>query len=562
MFFAVEINGIQEHQKELLLQVLNSKRLLIDHVEILEECFDVVGHHKLKTHLTASKFAALGSIPVGSFFLSSKFNTKWIYSLSTLFATAYGICYGVKWFNRRRYQQQRKWLLQFIRTLERFEMAVKKTLIFVNESQHYRGMQVALEKSGLEVGSLASNCARCCVETIKEIHSCIKKLEQECALTERWNNLYAPIESLEDCELFSESSIANVRDVKSTKDYYNIFAYMQSQFLTRLALSVICGLSDIDQCNLPELCARIDNQTASCLVQFNAIVDANRERVPRIRTKTLPLEMSHLRTLSISLAAKLYNTVHRYNRIEHVMDEILLSSKDNNHIPQLQEMELDLEDIINNLSASTEECQRLMITLKKLIHKDDENIPLEIDAHFKEKIEQSLDMIPSVERIYSENDKPCVKDEFFAVDGTIQDWLSEDEHRSLTDDLESINSKIVKRQFKPVLVQLRERIEPIGVEFKEREKRALKDKGIEVVDSDENEETSDEEGSLDFVPIKRTVYGSDSEDDQEPDERNAIKFQKSIQRYDEVRGFLANKEQVNIFGLKPMESLVNEDVLE
>lgn len=78
-------------------------------------------------------------------------------------------------------------------------------------------MQVALEKSGVDVDFYAANCAKCCIDTIKVIHSAIQHLEQQCTLTQKWNGLYSPIEPLEDCDLFSEESVANLGEPKAIK---------------------------------------------------------------------------------------------------------------------------------------------------------------------------------------------------------------------------------------------------------------------------------------------------------------------------------------------------------
>jgi hypothetical protein len=56
-----------------------------------------------------------------------------------------------------------------------------------------------------------------------------------------------------------------------------------------------------------------------------------------------------------------------------------------------------------------------------------------------------------------------------------------------------------------------------------------------------------------------------SDDDDSEAERNkkrTKKLAKNRQKYDDVREFLAQKEQMNVFGLKPMVSMVHEDVLE
>lgn len=312
----------------------------------------------------------------------------------------------------------------------------------------------------------------------------------------------------------------------------------------------MCGHNDVLSDQLLDFCSEIDQQRHKCMSFLNRITNSSQQKVARVPSSTLPPEISNLHTMSITLSMKLLSIVHRYNKLEEILEEVVQNHDKNELSTHLKSFEEPLEDIAGGLTASEEECQRFLVTLRKILNKESA-VASVVNSQFQQSADTEQTSRDVEERCYSEQDVPTLRDEFFAVDGTEQPSDEELRRRSVgsIDDLDNLNSKIAKRHFKPVLKQLRERIEPIGVEFKAREKRALKDKGIEVEDVEQDE------------CKKLTSYGSDS-DDEETDERNNRKFQNSVRRYDEVRGFLAAKGQMNIFGLKPTASVVNEDVLE
>lgn len=384
---------------------------------------------------------------------------------------------------------------------------------------------------------------------IRRIHEAVTGLERNYELDERWREIYAPMEALEDCELFAKEevdseAVKGAAGVRTLKDLYNIYAYVQSQFLTRLALAVACGWSDIKFCRLTELSTRIDALRGDCMKYLDRITEAKKDVSARPVVKTLPPEVANLRSLSTALSMKMLKTVHQYNQLEELLQESTQHYEDSNFINQLPSLELSLADISSELAASDEECQRLLILVKKFANKEDPLPQLPPPSEQQPKV----DPTPT----YSAQYNPPQKDEFFAVDGN--EALDSDGNEDRPpDELEHIDSRIVKRHFRPVLQQLRERIEPIGVEFRKREKRALQDKGIQLEEEEERE-----------VPAKNTLYSSsESEDESVGAKRKDKKFQRSVERYDEVRGFLAAKQQMNIFGMMPAAGNgMEEEVLE
>ncbi|KAL1404013.1 hypothetical protein pipiens_019104 [Culex pipiens pipiens] len=520
--FYPEIEGKRTFQRNMILQTLNSKRLLIDHVEILEECLATIDSPESPSFTTA-KFLALTSIAATSARMLLPYRTAFRWTLPAIAFTtaAYTTCYSLKLARRFHFRRQEASLTGLITSLDRFEAAIRRNLLFLNDAQHAtRTTKLAQQDC------FAGNCVRTCMAAIRRIHEAVTGLERNYELDERWRDVYAPMEALEDCELFAGEEVdyevvKGAAGVRTIKDLYNIYAYVQSQFLTRLALAVACGLSDLSFCKLTELSTGIDALRV---------------------VKTLPPEVANLRSLSTALSMKMLKTVHQYNQLEELLQESTQHYEDSNFINQLPSLELSLADISSELVASDEECQRLLILVKKLANKED---PL---PQLPPPSEQQPEVDPAP--TYSAQYNPPQKDEFFAVDGNEARDSDGNEDRP-PDELEHIDSRIVKRHFRPVLQQLRERIEPIGVEFRKREKRALQDKGIQLEEEEE-------------VPTKNTLYSSsDSEDESEETERKDKKFQRSVERYDDVRGFLAAKQQMNIFGIMPaMGNGMEEEVLE
>ncbi|XP_058443209.1 uncharacterized protein LOC131425383 isoform X2 [Malaya genurostris] len=513
---------VQIFHSDVLLKVLSSKRLLIDHVEILEVCLDGLDH-RANPWFTAPRCLILSSVSGVGAYLLGREHIKWSLSFLTT-STIYGLGFFLKWMKQVCFSRRLKQISTLIRSLEQFEAAVKKNVLFLNECNHVRSAQLALDKLGSGMANFATNCFRCIVEVIKIIHASIKMLELDFPLDERWDSLYMPMEELEGCETFlTDAAIAPI-ELKVIKDVYNIFAYVQSQYLTRLVLSIVCSTNPVFPCSILKLSSEIQFRKNACLKYLNRVMDYKREKIPnRQSTSTIPAEVLNVRSFSLTFVTKLLNTAHRFNLLEEELENSIQEYDKKSFASFLESMEASLETITNDLLTSTEECQRLLIMVKKILNK--ENVgSLELSGLFQEPSTKNDDLTINHERVFSEQDEPVFKDEFFAVVGSHCDFDTEKRKSiNLTDDLEAVNSKIVKRHFKPVLEQLRERIEPIGVQFKQREKQALLDKGIDWVE-------------LEVDDVGKTTSESDS-DDQGDDERDTRKFRSSVRRYDEVSLF-------------------------
>lgn len=117
---------------------------------------------------------------------------------------------------------------------------------------------------------------------------------------------------------------------------------------------------------------------------------------------------------------------------------------------------------------------------------------------------------------------------------------------SVHDELESIDQKVSRKCFAPVLKQLKSIINPINTEMKERELKYFMSRGLDpekiiMLNEDENDQISEH---LMDNPINS-------------------KLKSSTDRYDETRSFLKNKQQIMLMPLNvsPSSSRL-EDILE
>ena len=212
-----------------------------------------------------------------------------------------------------------------------------------------------------------------------------------------------------------------------------------------------------------------------------------------------------------------------------------------------------MESIKSELSLYTDEFQRLIISYQKYLNMDLEVGKLQ-EADL-EKIENAI--LGKKTKTVTEADNQLQEDDFFVVDGLENDSEEESPTSATGEEIsEDINSKLAKKYFKPVLSELRERIEVIGEDMKEREKKVLKAKGQDFIPDFDNK-------------LKDLSDYEDSGSDDDVANRKR-KLKKSQNKYGETRDFLESKQQINIFGtprtgglpFPPPRNFLNEDVLE
>jgi hypothetical protein len=376
-----------------------------------------------------------------------------------------------------------------------------------------------------------TNCIQVIFDVILIVYKDLKILETSFEVP----TPYEPFEDIENCEMLT-SDLAELK-TNSIKDYYNVFAYIQSQYLLRLGLVLFHGNGlDIRLFvdNLAEVLAT-KTKDMTKLIEVKATVDGKLKEILNERLLAAPLR--DLERSSVQFSMKMSALLHEYQALDELLGSTMLAAANEETLNrELMKLEPNFETIANELPVLQDDYQRLFISYKKAI-----NLPVDQFQLLEE---------PAVEpekagKVYSGDTVEPQTDDFFAVDG-FSDSEASDKEQNEPHDLENVNAKVAKRYFQPVLKQLKQKIEPLGEAMKERERKVLKAKGIEVVD----------------LKPRLSDPGSDS-DDSDDTNRMQRMMQKSDNRYGDVRDYLANKEQVNIFMRLPaMPSVVTEDLLE
>lgn len=124
-------------------------------------------------------------------------------------------------------------------------------------------------------------------------------------------------------------------------------------------------------------------------------------------------------------------------------------------------------------------------------------------------------------------------------------------------ELLNFEKRITKGRFKPVLKQLKDRIDPIRQVMLEKEREVLASKGInvdELFGKMERVEQQQEDNRLaDAAPLPVYESSSNSDSDSADEEafRRRSKQHKERDNFAEMRQFLAQKQAINLFKLPP-----------
>lgn len=335
------------------------------------------------------------------------------------------------------------------------------------------------------------------------------------------------------------------------QDFFNVFAYVQSQVLLRFTLITLTNIDEgkfILRRKIDGVTEVIKSETES-ISKFLRIIEDVKQHQSNIHkqideeiSSTIPMELREVRTGSIKFAAKILTIALQ---CQHLEDMILkfagkFEHPDNKDVEQILEM---MKTVESEMSVSIDEHKRIAILFQKYL-----NMEIEESKESREKNEFPAEVSDKNVKKITEDDNVPHTDDFFFVDGTEEAVEPENQPETI----EEVNTKLAKKYFKPVLVQLKERIEVIGEDMKEREKKVLKAKGIEIKDElDVPKLPSDDDD------------GSGSDDERE----RKRKFRKNQEKFSGNREFLESKQLINIFGSSgfpfPLPSQpLDEDVLE
>lgn len=382
------------------------------------------------------------------------------------------------------------------------------------------------------------------------IYDGIKELESEFIISKKYQLVYEPIEELCQTDYFTKDSEEFTS--KNIKEFLNLFLFVQSQYLMRLGLIVATGDVDSDfiKYNTRNLSPLIDEQTNNCsynfdLIMFVASPDKESHSFKKLNQKIeIPLDLMRAKSYSMTFVPKLLAVTHECVRLDAFLNNVI------NNFDKMDKEQDELHDLLpvmnqidSELLMCQDEYQRFFITFQKYLNVAPPEKLVEIEEKLvdeeksHEKFEHDFRKVGETAFGYH--------DDFFALDGFEEDPEPESSHKDFDQDDDQISRKIVKKTFKPVLKQLKTKIEPLASEMKEREKKVLAAKGVEVEDLDEPRDSCSED---------------ESEDEEMQNER---KIKKSSQKYSEMREFLEQKQQFNVFSFKPpVTSIVQEDVIE
>lgn len=337
----------------------------------------------------------------------------------------------------------------------------------------------------------------------------------------------------------------------------------------RLGLIIATGNceSDFVKYNTINLTPMIDEQISNCsynfdLIMFVASPDKINHQFKKIsERKVIPMDLLRAKSYSLTFLPKLLAVTHQCMRLDSVLNHLIENYNENDkEQDEFHELVPIMSQLDSELLMCQDEYQRLFITYQKFLNmgssdddKKQENIPDE------EKVREI------VEHDYRKVGETAFghHDEFFALD-VLEDEVStqgnDKRQQNLDEDEEMINRKIVKRTFRPVLKQLRRKIEPLADDMKKRERKVLVAKGVDLEKID-NGTKSKIKHDLERESNSSSERFS-SEDDDSDEEFRRKRTQKSSQKYSEMREFLEQKQQLNVFALKPTATLVSEDVIE
>lgn len=360
----------------------------------------------------------------------------------------------------------------------------------------------------------------------------------------------------------------------SLQAFYNIFLYFQSQFLTRLCL-IVCyvqqsGLSYLNKESV-QLQTNLRTHTKQLGIWLNENVrpkkkpDENWQRKHAKSDAVVSTDIVKIKRSSMDVLCRLIAIVNQYQNTD---DQIQLLNEHTNK-QHLMEILNEMQRVNESLCACQEDFETLKLIYTKCLTKTND---LPIDVEQNQIQNESASTVDDLKPPLDPNDKnPNLDDEnreYFAMRDikNDEDSDSDDENQNARstkikwyDELDNIDVKVTRSFFAPVLKQLKTKIDPIKEEMKEREMKYLLSKGIDrekIIEFDKNVDTPDQ-GS-------HTSDSDGSDSDSQNGDHNKAKTKQPTNRYNEMRAFLEQKQQIQFLplgcNLPPLSG--SEDVIE
>lgn len=300
-----------------------------------------------------------------------------------------------------------------------------------------------------------------------------------------------------------------------------------------------------------------------------------------LRTRTDPVGI--LQDSSLKLSACMVAVAGECQALDITLQRLTETEnvqKDNaKHLVQVAN---NMRSIENALSVCFDDFQRLMLVYNKFLtskldlkdHSDKSDKSQETDDEFPEsflrvEISQNLNDDEKTDDFYAYMfDEKQAKLE--------QEQLEKEQREQRKEDLEILNfeKRITKGKFRPVLKQLKGRIDPIRKVMLEKEREVLAAKGINVDElfGSEDNALDDDDESAEQQPHSSKQHCDDNGSDEGSEDSADLEFERRTKKlkerdnFAEMRNFLAQKQAINLFKLDAPPSASNalgeEDILE
>uniref|UniRef100_W8ALR3 Vezatin n=1 Tax=Ceratitis capitata TaxID=7213 RepID=W8ALR3_CERCA len=611
--FADEVKQKQAISDHLINKILFSKRLLVDHVEALEQCLrhvkqPVVSPDQTDTSGTAATSSATERIAyaqtnteiftarntcilLGTTILEHFVTPKWLRLTlvpSLLLTTGFSAVYMIKNIFIFRNKIVEGELDSLIRTIDEFGNCIRRNMTYFNEILIMK-QQELIESRQIE---RAWDCITSAKEVTEILYDATRKLEAQYPLPARFAQYYSPMEELRECEYFKN----NVTDYspKHIKDFHNIFAYVQSQFLLRLALTISTkpSISELNaelvkiDCLIRQLVQEEENHFRNLAIELNKRKQLELEALnatKAMQNRSSPVAV--LQDSSLKLSACMVAVAGECQALDITLQRLTeTEAEQKDNAKQLLQVANNMRAIESALSVCFDDFQRLMLVYNKFLNSNLDNQEHPTAAE-NESSAANNDEFPEsflrVEISQNHNDSNN-RDDFYAYMYDEQQAQAEREQQeadvraqSSTDrDMEILNfeKRITKGKFRPVLKQLKDRIDPIRNEMLEKERQVLAAKGINVDDffgKEENTRTIEgvkpQNNASSIVAEHNDDGTSDSEGSADLELQRSNKKLKDRDNFAEMRNFLAQKQAINIFKLDataPITTTGDEEILE
>ncbi|XP_034487674.1 uncharacterized protein LOC117791872 [Drosophila innubila] len=580
---ADELKQKQAITDQLLQRILYSKRLLVDHVEALEQCMQQCPTNLTGRQLLSTRNACL---LLGSTLLEHLITPRGLRLTllpAVVLSSTFGALYAVKSVFVCRNKMVERKLEELVKTIDEFGNCIRRNMTYFQEIIIMKQAEL-IESRQIE---RAWDCITAAKEVTEILYDATRKLEVDYPLPAKYGPYYAPMEELRECEYFKN----NVTDYspKHIKDFHNIFAYVQSQYLLRLALSIMT-LPSISQ--LSEDLVKIDNLVRQLVQEEDqhfknlglGMQNKKQLELDQLHAAKVQQQQSGpiavLQHSSLKLSACMVAVAGECQALDVTLQQLTATEAANkNNAKQLVAVANNMRGIENALAVCCDDFQRLMLVYNKFLHsKLDLDVDLPRTSNAPTKDNEFPESILRVE--FSQNpSEPQKCDDFYAYmydEQEAQQYEDEQQAPYPTPEKELLNfeKRITKGKFKPVLRQLKDRIDPIRQVMLEKEREVLTAKGINVdelfgqmEEVEQQHQQQQQDNRLTDVARHSDYDGSDSESDSADDEyKRRSKQIKDRDNFAEMRQFLAQKQAVNLFNLDaqmPRPSpAVKEELLE